>query len=111
MSQRTTRTIIARRCAAGAIVAGAVAFASPGIAGASHVHSMQVGNGACVLLAADSGEPDVDLPFASPALVEANRAHPLHLLVHQGRPGTNNRIGVYGTPSDPCFVSGDYING
>lgn len=107
----TTRTITRlRRVFAGASVVGAMGIAGAGTAHADHVHSVQVGNGACVLLAHEGGEGDVDLPFASEAQVAADRAHPLHLLVHLGRPGQNVAIGVYGTPSDPCFESGRYLN-
>lgn len=94
----------------GLLVVGVVGVAGTNTAHADHVHSLQVGNGACVLLAHDSGEGDVDLPFATDAQVDADRAHPLHLLVHLGRAGANFAIGVYGTPSDPCFGSGDYLN-
>ena len=57
-----------------------------------------------------AGEGDVDLPFATEEQVAAHRAHPLHLLVHLGEPGTNVAIGVAGTASDPCIDSGDYVN-
>lgn len=88
--------------AAGAIVVGAMP------AGASHVHSMQTGNGACVLLAQNGGEKNVQLPFADE--YAANRRHPLHVLVHTGEPGEHVDIGVVGTASDPCLVSGEYVN-
>ena len=83
----TIRRTAIRRTAAAAIIAGTVSIAGAGTAVADHVHSKQVGNGACVLLAQQGGEGDVDLPFASAAQIEANRAHPLHLLVHLGQPG------------------------
>ena len=50
------------------------------------------------------------MPFATDAQVEAHRAHPLHLLVHLGGPGTNFAIGVHGTASDPCVDGGDCVN-
>lgn len=106
----STRTTTGRRAAVGLVLAGAAALAAPDLAQAGHVHSMQVGNGACVLLAADGGEGEVALPFATQAQIDAHRAHPLHLLVHLGRPGKNNAIGVYGTASDPCKATGDYLN-
>jgi hypothetical protein len=105
----TTPTTI-RSALAATLVVGAMGIAGAGTAHADHVHSIQVGNGACVLLAQSGGEGDVDLPFATDALVDANRAHPLHLLVHLGRAGQNISIGVYGTPSDPCFETGHYLN-
>lgn len=108
-SSRGTGTLV-RRAATGLLVAGTVLVAGAATAHADHTHSVQVGNGACVLLAHDGGESEVDLPFASDALVAANRAHPLHLLVHLGRAGENITIGVYGTASDPCLASGDYLN-
>ncbi len=104
MSRRARKTIAAATIMATASLAGAAT------AGADHVHSKQTGNGACVLLAQNGGEGLVALPFATPDQVSANRAHPLHLLVHLGGPGNNFAIGVAGTPSDPCFGSGDYLN-
>ena len=106
----TTRTTIIRRVLAGSLVVGVVGVAGTGTAHADHVHSMQVGNGACVLLAHDGGEGEVDLPFATDAQIDAHRAHPLHLLVHLGEPGQHVAIGVYGTPSDRCFDGGRYLN-
>ena len=80
-----------------------------GTAGAAHVHSMQTGSGACVLLAQDGGEKNVHLPFAVGA---ENRQHPLHVLVHLGEPGMGGHIaiGVAGTGTDPCIGTGDYVN-
>lgn len=105
----TRRTTI-RRAVAAVIIAGTVSFAGAGTAAADHVHSKQVGNGSCVLLAQHGGEGLVDLPFATAAQIEANRAHPLHLLVHLGRPGENFAIGVAGSGSDPCNGTGSYVN-
>lgn len=104
-----SRTSIVR-IAAGAAIIGTLSAAAASTAFADHVHSKQVGNGACVLLAQNGGEGEVDLPFATDAEVEANRAHPLHLLVHFGTPGTNFKIGVVGTAKDPCLTTGDYVN-
>ena len=106
---KTRRTTI-RRTAVAAIIVGTVSFTGAGAVSANHVHSKQVGNGGCVLLAQNSGEGEVDLPFATEAQVAANRAHPLHLLVHLGRPGGNFKIGVVDDESDPCKDSGDYLN-
>ena len=77
-------------------------------AGASHVHSLQTGNGSCVLLAQRGGEKNVQLPFAGE--YAPNRRHPLHVLVHMGEPGQHVNIGVVGTASDPCSRSGRYLN-
>jgi len=91
--------------ATGVSVAALVGLAAP--ASASHVHSMLVGNGVCVLLAQDGGEKWVMLPFAEGAV---SRRHPLHVLVHLGVPGQHVEIGVYKTSSDPCKETGEYLN-
>ena len=91
---------------AAATAAALAILANP--AAADHTHSKQVGNGKCVLLAAKGGEGNVQLPGYEQN--PENRRHPLHVKVHLGRPGQNFRIGVYGTPSDPCFESGEYVN-
>ena len=91
-----------------AVVAATAAVGAAAPASASHVHSMEVRDGVCVLLAAEGGEKYVVLPFADE--LPANRRHPLHVLVHLGRPGQNFNIGVYGTPSDPCYFEGEYLN-
>ena len=109
MNTRPSRHV--RRASVAALLAGTAIAVTAGSASADHVHSVRVGNGACVLLAHHGGEGEVDLPFADDGQVAADRAHPLHLLVHLGAPGRQLSIGVYGTPSDPCFVSGDYVNG
>jgi hypothetical protein len=105
-----TRSTTIRRASLAALIVGTVTVAGAAPAFAGHVHSMQLGNGSCVLLAQHGGEGEVELPFATDTQVEAHRAHRLHLLVHLGAPGTNFAIGVYGTPSDPCVDSGDYVN-
>lgn len=104
------RSTTIRRASVAALIVGTVTVAGAAPAFADHVHSKQLGNGSCVLLAQHGGEGEVELPFATDAQVEAHRAHPLHLLVHLGQPGTNFAIGVYGTASDPCVGSGDYVN-
>ncbi len=98
------------RIATASTLIGTVSVLGAGVASADHVHSKQTGNGSCVLLAQHGAEGDVDLPFATPAQVAADRAHPLHLLVHLGKPGGNFAIGVAGMPSDPCIGTGDYLN-
>ncbi len=93
------------------VAAGVVLVATTGAsvtASATHIHSMEVRDGVCVLLAADGAEKLVVLPFAD-ELAE-NRRHPLHALVHLGQPGQNLKIGVYRTASDPCLASGEYLN-
>ena len=93
------------------VTVAAVGLLGTGAASATHVHSKQVGNGGCVLLAQNGGEKNVALPHATEDQADAGRAHPLHLNVHLGRPGENFDIGVYNTPSDPCFGTGNYLNG
>lgn len=85
----------------------AMALAIP--ASASHTHVMQTGNGACVVLAANGGEKDVQLPHVEGA---ENRTHPLHVNVHLGEPGTRHGdavIWVAGSPGDRDNCSG-YVN-
>jgi len=71
---------------------------------ASHTHVMALGNGECVLLAANGGEEDVALPMAvfdhNPNVDIApapDRLHPLHVLVHKGVPGDHNGLAVAGS--------------
>ncbi len=95
-----------------AVTIAAIGLLGTGTAGADHVHSKEVGNGSCVLLAQNGGEKHVTLPHATDDQKATNRAHPLHLNVHLGQPGQNFEIGVYGTASDPCNVpGGTYLNG
>lgn len=74
---------------------------------ADHTHSMQTGNGCCVLLAQNGQEKDVQQPFGTGA---DNRKHPLHVLVHLTEPREHQLIGVAGTATDPCSDSKDYVN-
>ena len=67
-----------------------LAFAGP--AAATHTHGKVLPNGACVLLAADSGEQHVHLPHADE--FQDHRQHPLHVNVHLGVPGTQARPGT-----------------
>ena len=97
-----------RKFLAGAAIGASAVFVGGIPAGASHVHSLQTGNGACVLLAQSGGEKNVQLPFADEYV--QNRRHPLHVLVHTGEPGEHVNIGVVGTASDPCLATGEYLN-
>lgn len=84
-----------------ALASGASAvllLSSSGAAVANHTHSKVVGNGSCVIIAQDSGEASVFLPSAvftgnpNVDIPEVNgRTHPLHVLVHQGVPGENQK--------------------
>jgi hypothetical protein len=103
-----TRSIL--KASVATLLAGTVVAVTAGSASADHVHSVEVGNGSCVLIGLHGAEGEVDLPFATDGQVAANRAHPVHLLVHLGRPGQNVAIGVFGTASDPCIDTGDYVN-
>ncbi len=104
------RRKLASRLAVGAAVVAAttLSLASPG--SADHTHSKQTGNGACVLLAQNGKENKVELPYATEQQVDAVRAHPIHLRVHLGEPGSDGSIGVYGSAGDPCANSGRYTN-
>ena len=102
------------RPALGAVVLLALA-ASP--AAASHGHVMVIGNGECVLLAANGGEDEVELPLvifdANPNVditAAADRLHPLHVLVHQGVPGEHNAIAVAGTPAAAALCPEGIVN-
>jgi hypothetical protein len=92
--------------------ASVVLPASP--AAADHTHFRVVGTGACVLLAPDGREKDVQLPHAEG--YAANRRHPLHVNVHLGRPGQVGQIYVaYGadgvlTPEAQRLCGGSFIN-
>lgn len=85
---------------------------------ASHSHVMSVGDGRCIILAANGGEEDVALPSAvfdhnpnvdiSPA---PDRLHPLHVLVHKGVPGDRGRIAVAGTAEAAALCWAGILNG
>ena len=92
----------------------AAALILPAGALGNHVHSVQTGNGACVVLAQSGGERYVTLPDASfqnttEPTTTAN-PHPIHVHVHRGAAGEPLEIGVYGTATDPCLASGEYLN-
>lgn len=88
-----------------------VGLAIPALA--SHTHVQMTGNGSCVILAANGGEDEVQLPHADG---ELDRRHPLHVNVHKGEPGTRKVEGVIedviwvaGTPEDGLNCDG-YVN-
>jgi hypothetical protein len=98
-------------------LAGSLFVLSAGPALASHQHVMQVGNGQCVILAANGGEDAVELPLAvfqhNPNVDIApgpGKLHPLHVLVHQGVPGEHNRIAVAGTAAAAALCSAGIVN-
>jgi hypothetical protein len=92
-------------------LAGALAVATAGSTLASHTHVRILGNGQCVILAPDSGEEAVQLPFADGFV--AGRQHPLHVLVHLGQAGTGPdgemRVWVQGSAGDLASCQG-YVN-
>ena len=84
---------------------------------ASHSHVMAVGNGQCVLLAANGGEEAVELPLSvfdhNPNVDIApapDRLHPLHVLVHQGVPGEHKAIAVAGTAAAAALCPDGIVN-
>lgn len=79
-------------------------------ASATHTHVRMTGNGACVILAANGGEHDVQLPHAD-GFAE-NRRHPLHVNVHLGEPGERRGVPVVwveGSDGDRANCDG-YVN-
>ncbi|WP_426226174.1 hypothetical protein [Pseudarthrobacter sp. DSP2-3-2b1] len=103
--------------ALGSSASGLLLLASSGAAVADHTHAKVVGNGQCVVLAEGAGEEHVVLPdavFENNPNVDIpktlNRAHPLHVLVHQGRAGENNDLYVYGTPAADAACAAGYVN-
>jgi hypothetical protein len=97
-----------------ALVCIAVALPFPAAAAANHRHVLETGNGDCVVLAKQGGEPFVTLPDASfnntiEPVTTAN-PHPLHVHVHRGTPGEHNTIAVFGSAADPCLAAGNYLN-
>ncbi len=101
-----------KKVVAVAITVGSIGLLGAGTASATHTHSLQTGNGSCVLLAQNGGEKYVMLPHAGGP---ENRRHPLHVNVHLGTPGVDGhiQIGVAGATTDPCYDEGnpiDYLN-
>ena len=94
------------------VVVGALTLA--GQAFANHLHSRQVGNGQCVVLAPAGNERFVTLPAASfnntTEPVTTANPHPLHVQVHRGQPGAHGTIAVLGSAGDPCAATGSYLN-
>jgi len=92
------------------MVAMALLMASSLPASAAHTHVRMTGNGACVILAANGGEHDVQLPHAGE--FAENRRHPLHVNVHLGKPGVRQGepvVWVQGSAGDLTNCVG-YVN-
>ena len=86
----------------------AMTMALPALA--SHTHVRQTGNGACVVLAANGGEDEVQLPHADQ--FDLTRRHPLHVNVHLGQAGTRQGeavVWVAGSAGDLANCDG-YVN-
>jgi hypothetical protein len=84
---------------------------------ANHTHVMAIGNGECVVLAANGGEEEVELPLAvfenNPNVDIApapDRLHPLHVLVHKGVPGDHNQLAVAGTAEAAALCWAGIVN-
>jgi hypothetical protein len=80
-----------------------------GPAAADHLHVRLLGNGQCVILAANGAERFVELPNADG--FAPNRRHPLHVNVHLGQPGSRKGeevVWVKGNEGDRCA---GYVNG
>lgn len=102
-----------RKIMVGAAISAGVLIGGAGVAAADHTHSLQTGNGACVLLAQNGGEKNVVLPIDQAQSFAESKRHPIHVLVHMGEPGAGGHltIGVKGnSTNDPCFASGNYLN-
>lgn len=94
-----------------ALGAGALLAASALPASAEHIHVRLLGNGQCVVLAANGGEAEVELPHAGG--FPAGRRHPLHVNVHLGKAGMRGGqhvVWVQGSAGDLANCSG-YVNG
>jgi hypothetical protein len=100
-----------RRALSLTLVTGALLATSALPASASHTHVRLLGNGQCVVLAADSGEAAVQLPHADE--FAPDRRHPLHVNVHLGTAGMRQGehvVWVQGSPGDLANCDG-YVNG
>jgi hypothetical protein len=112
-----TRTVV--RTTVVAAATWGLAVAAPHAAFADHTHVKVTGNGECAVIAENGGEKYVELPGAvfdsnpnvDVAPAEA-RNHPLHVLVHQGRPAEARpgTIHVLGSADGDAACSGGYVN-
>lgn len=103
--------------AIGSAASALLLLVSSGAAVADHTHAKVVGNGQCVVLAEGAGEESVVLPdavFENNPNVDitktANRAHPLHVLVHLGQAGEHVALYVYGTAAAEAACAAGYVN-
>lgn len=108
------RRMILRLATVAALMVAGVALLA-GSAYATHTHVKETGrDGACVVLAANGAEDEVDLPVAAfnntTVSPTPDRNHPIHVLVHKGRAGQNFGIYVQGSGEDLANCS-SYVNG
>jgi hypothetical protein len=99
------------RLSTAAALSGLLLVAVAGAAQADHTHVRVLGNGQCVVLAAQGGEQYVQLPHADE--FAENRRHPLHVNVHLGQAGTRQGepvVFVKGSPGDLEHCD-SYVNG
>jgi hypothetical protein len=108
---------VKRRIARAVALAAVAAMALAPAALANHGHVLSLGDGRCVLLAAEGGEDEVVLPLAvfdhNPnvdIVPGADRMHPLHVLVHQGVPGEHRSIAVAGTAAAAALCPAGIVN-
>ncbi|HWH30740.1 MAG TPA: hypothetical protein VNU26_17595 [Mycobacteriales bacterium] len=100
---------------------GASVVAFTGTAGATHDHARAAGGERCVIIAEHGGEKNVVLPDSvfdnnpnASLQWKGNtaRSHPIHVLVHKGKPGTDRdgdpTMWVYGAESDAHCS--EYVN-
>lgn len=100
-----------RRFTAISLIMGMALLGTALPATASHTHVRLLGNGQCVIIAADSGEAAVELPDTDE--FAPDRRHPLHVKVHLGSPGMRQGepvVWVQGSAGDLENCSG-YTNG
>lgn len=113
------KTAKALGAAAAASAASALLLlAASGPAAADHTHVKVVGSGGCVVMAEGAGEEEMELPDAvfdnNPHAADIpqtdGRTHPLHVLVHQGVPGEQNKLYVLGSDAEKAACDGEYVN-
>lgn len=80
-------------------------------AAATHTHVRMTGNGACVILAANGHEDEVELPHADS--YDEGRRHPLHVNVHLGPAGMRQGehvVWVLGSEAGDAACANGYVN-
>ncbi len=103
--------MLIKRALAVASLSGLLVAGAAGTAQADHTHVMKLGNGQCVILAANGGEKYVQLPHHEN--LPENRRHPLHVNVHLGEAGERQGetvIWVQGSPAGNAACAEGYVN-